>query len=58
MTADLPEQQQADYRKSIPAGRFATASEVAKVIAWLAGDDAGYISGAVIPVDGGLGMGH
>jgi 3-oxoacyl-[acyl-carrier protein] reductase len=31
---------------------------VAKVIAWLAGDDAGYISGAVIPVDGGLGMGH
>ena len=58
MTAELPEQQQADYRKSIPAGRFATASEVAKVIVWLAGDDAGYISGAVIPVDGGLGMGH
>lgn len=58
MTAELPEQQQADYKKSIPAGRFATASEVAKVITWLAGDDAGYISGAVIPVDGGLGMGH
>ena len=58
MTAELPEQQQADYRKSIPAGRFATATEVAKVIAWLAGDDAAYISGAVIPVDGGLGMGH
>jgi 3-oxoacyl-[acyl-carrier protein] reductase len=58
MTAELPEQTQADYRKSIPAGRFATASEVAKVIAWLASDDAGYISGAVIPVDGGLGMGH
>jgi 3-oxoacyl-[acyl-carrier protein] reductase len=58
MTAVLPEQQQADYRKSIPAGRFATAEEVAKVITWLAGDDAGYISGAVIPVDGGLGMGH
>ena len=58
MTAELPEQQQADYRKSIPAGRFATAEEVAKVIAWLASDDAGYISGAVIPVDGGLGMGH
>jgi 3-oxoacyl-[acyl-carrier protein] reductase len=58
MTAELPDQQQADYKKSIPAGRFATASEVAKVITWLAGDDAGYISGAVIPVDGGLGMGH
>lgn len=58
MTAALPEAQQAEYRKSIPAARFATAEEVAKVIAWLAGDDAGYISGAVIPVDGGLGMGH
>jgi 3-oxoacyl-[acyl-carrier protein] reductase len=58
MTAELPEAQQAEYLKSIPAGRFATASEVAKVIAWLASDDAAYISGAVIPVDGGLGMGH
>lgn len=58
MTAELPEAQQADYKKSIPAGRFATPTEVAKVITWLAGDDSGYISGAVIPVDGGLGMGH
>ena len=58
MTAELPEEQQADYKKSIPAGRFAAPSEVAKVIAWLASDDAAYISGAVIPVDGGLGMGH
>jgi 3-oxoacyl-[acyl-carrier protein] reductase len=58
MTAELPEAQQADYLKSIPAGRFATPGEVAKVIAWLASDDAAYISGAVIPVDGGLGMGH
>jgi len=58
MTASLPDTQQAEYKKSIPAGRFATASEVAKVVAWIAGDDAGYISGAVIPVDGGLGMGH
>jgi 3-oxoacyl-[acyl-carrier protein] reductase len=58
MTAALPDTQQAEYKKSIPAGRFATASEVAKVVAWIAGDDAGYISGAVIPVDGGLGMGH
>jgi 3-oxoacyl-[acyl-carrier protein] reductase len=58
MTAELPEAQQADYKKSIPAGRFASPAEVAKVIAWLASDDAAYISGAVIPVDGGLGMGH
>ncbi|MFC0682431.1 3-oxoacyl-ACP reductase FabG [Lysobacter korlensis] len=58
MTAELPEAQQAEYKKSIPAGRFASAAEVAKVIVWLAGDDAGYISGAVLPVDGGLGMGH
>lgn len=58
MTAALPEEQQEQYRKNIPAGRFAHPSEVAKVCAWLASDDAGYISGAVIPVDGGLGMGH
>lgn len=58
MTAELPEAQQAEYKKSIPAARFASAQEVARVITWLAGDDAGYISGAVIPVDGGLGMGH
>jgi 3-oxoacyl-[acyl-carrier protein] reductase len=58
MTAELPEDTQAQYRRSIPAGRFATADEVAGVVAWLASDDAAYISGAVIPVDGGLGMGH
>lgn len=58
MTAGLPEDQQAAYKKNIPAGRFAQPSEVAGVVAWLASDDAAYISGAVIPVDGGLGMGH
>jgi 3-oxoacyl-[acyl-carrier protein] reductase len=58
MTAALPEAQQAEYKKAIPAGRFASTGEVAKVVAWIASDDAGYISGAVIPVDGGLGMGH
>jgi 3-oxoacyl-[acyl-carrier protein] reductase len=58
MTAELPEAQQADYKRNIPAGRFATPNEVARVVTWLSGDDAGYISGAVIPVDGGLGMGH
>lgn len=58
MTADLPADTQADYERAIPAGRFATADEVAGVVTWLASDDAAYISGAVIPVDGGLGMGH
>lgn len=58
MTAELPEDTQAEYKRNIPAGRFATADEVAGVVAWLASDDAAYISGAVIPVDGGLGMGH
>ena len=58
MTAELAPEQQAAYLKQIPAGRFATPDEVAKAVVWIASDDAGYISGAVIPVDGGLGMGH
>jgi 3-oxoacyl-[acyl-carrier protein] reductase len=58
MTAALPDDTQAEYKKNIPAGRFATADEVAGVVTWIASDDAAYISGAVIPVDGGLGMGH
>ncbi|MCJ1694424.1 3-oxoacyl-ACP reductase FabG [Rathayibacter caricis] len=58
MTAELPAEQQAEYRKSIPLGRYGTAAEVARVTRWLAGDEAAYISGAVVPVDGGLGMGH
>lgn len=58
MTAELPEEQQKQYLSQIPAARFASPVEVARVITWLASDDAGYISGAVIPVDGGLGMGH
>ena len=58
MTSALPEEQQKAYRDAIPAGRFASAQEVARVVAWISSDDAGYISGAVIPVDGGLGMGH
>jgi 3-oxoacyl-[acyl-carrier protein] reductase len=58
MTAALAEDQQAEYKKRIPAGRFASPEEVARVVAWMASDEAAYISGAVIPVDGGLGMGH
>lgn len=58
MTAVLPDERKAEIRRSIPAGRMATPDEVAGVVTWLAGDAAGYVSGAVIPVDGGLGMGH
>lgn len=58
MTAELPAEQQTQYKSQIPAGRFAQPEEVARVITWLASDDAAYVSGAVIPVDGGLGMGH
>ena len=58
MTAELSPEQQAEYMKSIPVGRYGKPSEVAKAVAWLASDDASYISGAVIPVDGGMGMGH
>ena len=58
MTDELPEKQQKEYLQTIPAKRFAEPEEVAKVVRWIASDEAAYISGAVIPVDGGLGMGH
>jgi 3-oxoacyl-[acyl-carrier protein] reductase len=58
MTASLPEDTKAAYVKAIPAGRFAEAGEVADAVRFLASDAAAYISGAVLPVDGGLGMGH
>jgi 3-oxoacyl-[acyl-carrier protein] reductase len=58
MTAALAEETQAAYKQAIPAGRFGRVDEVAKVVRFLASEDAGYISGAVVPVDGGLGMGH
>ena len=58
MTADLPEDLQKTYRAQIPLARFASVDEVAGVVVFLAGPDAGYVTGAVIPVDGGLGMGH
>ncbi|WP_155374561.1 3-oxoacyl-ACP reductase FabG [Catellatospora vulcania] len=58
MTDKLTEERKAEIRKAIPAGRIAAVDEIAGVVTWLAGDSAGYISGAVIPVDGGLGMGH
>jgi 3-oxoacyl-[acyl-carrier protein] reductase len=58
MTAVLPEETQAQYKAQIPLGRYASTEEVAGVVHWIASDAAGYITGAVIPVDGGLGMGH
>ncbi|GII32147.1 beta-ketoacyl-ACP reductase [Planotetraspora mira] len=58
MTAVLEDAQQEAIRKSIPLGRQAKAEEVARVVRFLASEDASYITGAVIPVDGGLGMGH
>ena len=58
MTAVLPEATQAEYKKAIPLGRMAKPEEVADAVLWLAAENAGYVTGAVIPVDGGLGMGH
>ncbi|ANH39793.1 3-oxoacyl-[acyl-carrier-protein] reductase FabG1 [Nocardioides dokdonensis FR1436] len=58
MTASLPAEQQAEYAARIPLGRLGAAEEVAGTVTWLAGPGAAYVTGAVIPVDGGLGMGH
>jgi 3-oxoacyl-(acyl-carrier-protein) reductase len=58
MTAVLPESRKAEIIKAVPAGRLASADEVAAAVTFLASDSAAYISGAVLPVDGGLGMGH
>jgi NAD(P)-dependent dehydrogenase (short-subunit alcohol dehydrogenase family) len=58
MTAQLTDDRRAEILKAIPAGRMATPDEVAAVVTWLASDAAGYVNGAIIPVDGGLGMGH
>ena len=58
MTQVLPEEQRAEYKAQIPLQRYAEPAEVAACVRWLASDEAGYITGAVIPVDGGLGMGH
>ena len=58
MTAALPEKRQQEILGQVPLGRYASADEVAGVVTFLAGEHAGYITGAVVPVDGGLGMGH
>ncbi|GMA37381.1 3-oxoacyl-ACP reductase FabG [Demequina litorisediminis] len=58
MTDELPEDVKKQYEATIPAKRFGAADEVAAAAVYLASDAAGYVSGAVLPVDGGLGMGH
>ncbi len=58
MTAELDEARRAEILSAVPLGRYADVSEVAGVVDFLVGPDSGYITGAVIPVDGGLGMGH
>jgi 3-oxoacyl-[acyl-carrier protein] reductase len=58
MTAVLPEETQKQYLSQIPLGRFGLTEEIANAVRWLASAEAGYITGAVIPVDGGIGMGN
>lgn len=58
MTSELPPEYIEQALKAIPAQRIGDPAEVAAVVSWLASDDSSYVSGAVIPVDGGLGMGH
>jgi 3-oxoacyl-[acyl-carrier protein] reductase len=58
MTRALPDARRAEILTQVPLGRYATTDEVAAAVTWLGSDAAGYVTGAIIPVDGGLGMGH
>jgi 3-oxoacyl-[acyl-carrier protein] reductase len=58
MTAVLTDEQKSTIKTQVPLGRYASPDEIAAAVTWLAGDGAAYVTGAVIPVDGGLGMGH
>ena len=58
MTGALSPERQAELKKNIPLGRYGTTEDIARTVSFLAGPGGAYISGAVIPVDGGMGMGH
>jgi len=58
MTAALDDKRRQEIAESIPLGRFSDSNEIAEVVSFIASEKAAYITGAVIPVDGGLGMGH
>jgi 3-oxoacyl-[acyl-carrier protein] reductase len=58
MTDELPDELKAKYKEQIPLGRMASSEEIASSVVFLASEGAAYITGAVVPVDGGLGMGH
>lgn len=58
MTEVLSDEQRAAIKTQVPLGRYARPEEVAGAVTWLASEQAAYVTGAVIPVDGGLGMGH
>jgi 3-oxoacyl-[acyl-carrier protein] reductase len=58
MTDVLTDDQKSAIKQQVPLGRYAAPDEIASAVTWLAGSGAGYVTGAVIPVDGGLGMGH
>ena len=58
MTAELDEKRRGEIATQVPLGRFCSAEEIADVVSFIASPKASYITGAIIPVDGGLGMGH
>jgi 3-oxoacyl-[acyl-carrier protein] reductase len=58
MTEELPEKRREEILRMIPAGRYAEPAEVAAAVRFLTSDAAGYVNGAILPVDGGVGMGH